>query len=46
MARPLRSWGLTLLALVPLAALGLRSHFVKDMLTELPAHGSGEDLRW
>ena len=46
MARPLRSWGLTLLALVPLAAVGLRSHFVMDMLSEMPWHTeSGENLR-
>ena len=46
MARPLRSWGLTLLALVPLAAVGLRSHFVMDMLSEMPRHTeSGENLR-
>ena len=46
MARPLRSWVLTLLVLVPLAAVGLQSHFVMDMLSEMPRHTeSGENLR-
>jgi RND superfamily putative drug exporter len=46
MARPLRSWGLTLLALVPLAALGMQSRFVMDLLSEMPRHTqSGENLR-
>ncbi len=46
MARPLRSWGLTLLALIPLAALGLQSHFVMDLLSEMPRQtASGENLR-
>jgi len=46
MARPLRSWGLTLLVLVPLAVLGMQSHFVMDLLSEMPRHtASGENLR-
>ncbi len=36
MARPLRSWALTLLAMIPLAILGLRTEFIQDLLTELP----------
>lgn len=36
MARPLRSWLLTLAAMIPLAVLGLHSHFVMDMVGELP----------
>ena len=36
MARPLRSWGLTLLAMIPLAVLGLQTRFVMDLLSELP----------
>ena len=46
MARPLRSWGLTLLALLPLAALGSQSRFVMDLLSEMPrSTASGENLR-
>jgi putative drug exporter of the RND superfamily len=37
MARPLRSWALTLVAMIPLAMLGLRTEFIQDLLTELPA---------
>ena len=37
MARPLRSWALTLLAMLPLAVLGMRTEFIQDLLTELPA---------
>ena len=47
MARPLRSWGLTLLAMIPLAILGLQTRFVMDLLSET-ARGrptSGETLR-
>jgi RND superfamily putative drug exporter len=36
MARPLRSWILTVLAMVPLSILGLRTHFIQDLMTELP----------
>ena len=36
MARPVRSWGFTLLAMIPLAILGLRTEFIQDLLTELP----------
>jgi RND superfamily putative drug exporter len=37
LARPRASWLATLLAMLPLALLGLRTHFVQDLLTELPA---------
>ncbi len=36
MARPVRSWAFTLLAMAPLAVLGLRTDFIQDLLTELP----------
>jgi RND superfamily putative drug exporter len=36
MARPLRSWALTMAAMIPLAALGLRTNFVMDLLSEMP----------
>jgi RND superfamily putative drug exporter len=36
MARPLRSWTFTLLAMVPLSILGLRTNFIQDLLSELP----------
>jgi RND superfamily putative drug exporter len=46
MARPLRSWGLTLAAMIPLAVLGLQTRFVMDLLSEMPRRtGSGENLR-
>ena len=47
MARPLRSWALTLLVMIPLAVLGLRTHFVMDLLSELPQRRpqSGENFR-
>ena len=38
MARPLRSWGLTLLVDDPAGDPGLRTHFVMDLLSELPRH--------
>ncbi len=37
MARPLKSWALTLLAMIPLSVVGLRAHFIQDLLSELPA---------
>ncbi len=37
MARPLRSWALTIAAMLPLAILGLRTEFIQDLLTEMPA---------
>lgn len=37
MARPLRSWAITILAMVPLSIVGLRTHFIQDILSELPA---------
>jgi RND superfamily putative drug exporter len=46
MARPLRSWLLTTLAMLPLAVLGLKTDFIQDLLTELPAKtASVEDFR-
>ena len=45
MARPLRSWGLTLLAMIPLAILGLQTRFVMDLLSEMPREtDSGKSL--
>ncbi len=38
MARPLRSWALTILAMLPLSILGMRTHFIQDLLAELPAN--------
>jgi RND superfamily putative drug exporter len=40
MARPLRSWLFTILAMAPLSLLGLRTHFIQDLLSELPASAS------
>jgi RND superfamily putative drug exporter len=37
MERPLLCWLGTLLVMAPLAAVGLRTHFVQDVMTELPA---------
>ena len=46
MARPLRSWCLTLLVMVPLTVIGLQTRFVMDLLSELPrSSSSGETLR-
>jgi RND superfamily putative drug exporter len=46
MARPLRSWALTLLVMIPLSVLGVQSGFVMDLLSEMPAATtSGENLR-
>ena len=46
MARPLRSWALTLVVMLPLAILGLQTRFVMDLLSEMPRHtDSGENLR-
>jgi putative drug exporter of the RND superfamily len=36
MARPLRSWIYTVLAMLPLSIVGLQTHFVQDLMTELP----------
>ena len=36
MARPLRSWLLTILAMLPLSLLALRTEFIQDLMTELP----------
>jgi RND superfamily putative drug exporter len=46
MARPLRSWIFTLLAMVPLSILGLKTHFIQDLMTELPrSAASTRDFR-
>jgi RND superfamily putative drug exporter len=46
MARPLRSWALTLVVMIPLAVLGSQTRFVMDMLSEMPAQAeSTENLR-
>jgi RND superfamily putative drug exporter len=46
MARPLRSWLFTVLAMVPLSILGLRTHFIQDLMTELPpTASSARDFR-
>jgi RND superfamily putative drug exporter len=46
MARPLRSWTFTVLAMVPLSILGLRTHFIQDLLSELPeSTPSARDFR-
>ncbi len=37
MARPLRSWLFTILGMLPLSILGLHTHFIQDLMTELPA---------
>src|SRR5262249_30807820 len=37
MSRPLRGWALTLVAMLPLVALGMRTEFIQDLMTELPA---------
>jgi RND superfamily putative drug exporter len=37
MARPALSWGATMLAMTPLVVLGLKTHLVMDVVTELPA---------
>jgi RND superfamily putative drug exporter len=43
MARPLRSWICTILVMVPLSVVGLRTHFIQDLMTELP--GSATSAR-
>ncbi len=35
MARPLRSWVFTVFAMVPLSIVGLRTHFIQDLLSEM-----------
>jgi RND superfamily putative drug exporter len=46
MARPLRSWVFTILAMLPLSILGLRTHFVQDLMIELPPTArSTQDFR-
>jgi RND superfamily putative drug exporter len=36
MARPLRSWLFTVLAMLPLSLLALKTEFIQDVMTELP----------
>ncbi|WP_165250699.1 MMPL family transporter [Paludisphaera soli] len=43
MARPLRSWSITLLAMIPLAAVGAQTRFVMDMLSEMPREAESSD---
>jgi len=46
MARPLRSWIFTVLAMIPLSILGMRTHFIQDLMTELPpSTSSARDFR-
>ena len=46
MARPLRSWLFTILAMLPLSLLALRTEFIQDLMTELPKRTqSVEDFR-
>jgi RND superfamily putative drug exporter len=46
MARPLRSWLFTILAMVPLSIVGLKTHFIQDLMTELPPTAtSAQDFR-
>jgi len=46
MARPLRSWVFTILAMVPLSIVGVRTHFIQDLMTELPTGAtSARDFR-
>ncbi len=46
MARPLRSWLFTILAMLPLSLLALRTGFIQDLMTELPKRTqSVEDFR-
>ncbi len=47
MARPLRSWAFTILAMLPLSILGMRTHFIQDLMTELPTNAeSARDFAW
>ena len=46
MARPLRSWAFTILAMLPLSILGMNTHFIQDLMVELPANApSAQDFR-
>jgi putative drug exporter of the RND superfamily len=47
MTRPIVSWLATVLVMAPLVALGLRSGFVQDVMTEMPKNtASVQNLRW
>jgi len=37
MNRPLQSWLYTILVMIPLALLGVETHFIQDLMSELPA---------
>ena len=46
MAVPLRSWIFTVLAMIPLSILGMKTHFIQDLMTELPpSTSSARDFR-
>jgi RND superfamily putative drug exporter len=46
MARPLRSWALTILAMIPLSIVGAQTHFIQDLMTELPGSAASvKDFR-
>jgi RND superfamily putative drug exporter len=40
MTRPLQSWLITIVVMVPLSLLGLSTHFIQDLLSELPSDAS------
>ena len=42
MARPLRSWAFTVLAMLPLSILGLRTHYIQDLMSEMPETAASE----
>jgi putative drug exporter of the RND superfamily len=47
LARPIVSWTVTVLAMAPLAVLGLRSSFIEDVTTEMPANETSvQNLQW
>jgi putative drug exporter of the RND superfamily len=43
---PILSWLATVLVMLPLTILGLRSGFVQDVMTEMPEAASVRNLRW
>ncbi len=46
MSRPLLAWSVTLILMMPLTLLGLRTHFIQDLVSEMPpATASVQDLR-
>ncbi len=40
MTRPFQSWLYTILVMLPLSLLGLQTHFIQDLMTELPSDAS------